>query len=178
MNERHRSILNELLSNIDVKYNLMFLELGEYAVNLGYNPVRNKTSDVIIDFRKNKVKKTILKMEAKEQKHDGYKYGERNIPGLRLRFFAAKEYSDIFKHGIKNVIEEYDGKYTGCYGCGRCDGTEGYDFIYPDERQVYRCGVELISIFNFTEKDIPEIKKLLKIQDDYYLEKLSNVYSQ
>lgn len=172
MNEKHRVILNELLSNIDVKYNEMFLELAEYAISLGYNPVRNKTRDVTIDFRKNKVKKTILKMESKEQKHDGYKYNERNIPGVRLRFFAAKEYSDIFKQGIQNVIEEYEGKYTGCYGCGRCDGTEGYNYMYPDGRQVYRCGSELISIFNFTEKDIPEIKKLLKIQDHYYIEKM------
>lgn len=172
MNEKHRAILNELLLNMDVKYNGMFLELAEYAINLGYNPVRNKTCDVTIDFRKNKVKKTILKMEAKEQKHNGYKYGERNIPGLRLRFFAAEEYSDIFKNGIQNVIEEYEGKYTGCYGCGRCDGTDGYNYIYPDGRQVYRCGGELISIFNFTVKDIPEIKKLLKIQDHYYMEKM------
>jgi hypothetical protein len=172
MNEKHRVILNELLSNIDVKYKDMFLELAEYAISLGYNPIRNKTSDITIDFRKNKVKKTILKLETKEQKHAGYKCNERNIPGLRLRFFAAKEYSNIFKDGIKNVIEEFEGKYTGCYGCGRCDGTEGYNYIYSDGRQVYRCGSELISVFDFTEKDIPEIKKLLKIQDHYYIEKI------
>lgn len=64
-------------------------------------------------------------MEAKEQKHDGYHYGERNVPGLRLQFFAATEYTEIFERGIKNVIEDFDGKYTGCYGCGKCDGTEG-----------------------------------------------------
>ncbi|GFZ33305.1 hypothetical protein CSC2_38310 [Clostridium zeae] len=174
MNEKQRSILNELLSYIDLKYNSMFLDLAEYAISLGYTPVRNKTSDVSIDFRKNKFKKTILKMEVNEQKHNGYKFGERNIPGLRLRFFAVKEYSDIFSNGIQNVIEEYDGRYTGCYGCGRCDGSEGYNFIYPDGRKVYRCGSELISIFDFTEKHIPEIKELLRIQDAYYVEKLEN----
>ncbi|MBK1810696.1 hypothetical protein JHL18_08605 [Clostridium sp. YIM B02505] len=174
MNEKQQSILNELLSNIDLKYNTMFLELAEYAISLGYTPVRSKTIDVNIDFRKNKFKKTILKLEAKEQKHAGLKYGERDKPGLRMRFFAAKEYSDIFNNGIKNVIEEYDGRYTGCYGCGRCDGSEGYTFIYPDGRKVYRCGSELISVFDFTEKDVPEIKKLLKIQDDYYVEKLGS----
>jgi hypothetical protein len=66
------------------------------------------------------------------------------------------------------VIEEFGGKYTGCYGCGRCDGTEGYTFVYPDGRQVFRCGSELISVFDFGEKDIPEIKNLMKVQDDFY----------
>jgi hypothetical protein len=173
MKDKYTAILNDLLLSMNDKYKSMFLELAEYATNLGYNPVRNKTQDVTIDFRKNKIKKTIMKMEVHEQKHNGYKYGERNVPGLRLRFFASKEYSDIFKNGIKHVIEEYDGKYTGCYGCGRCDRTEGYIYIYPDGRQVYRCGSELISIFDFTEQDIPEIKKLMKSQSDFYDVKLA-----
>ncbi|GKU25228.1 hypothetical protein [Clostridium folliculivorans] len=63
MNEKHRSILNELLSTIDLKYSGVFLQLAEYAISLGYNPVRNKTSDITIDFRKNKFKRSILKME-------------------------------------------------------------------------------------------------------------------
>ncbi len=170
MTEKQRAVLDEILLKIETKYKTMFLDLAEYAIDLGYTPVRNKTSDVTIDFRKNKIKKTIMKMEAREQKHDGYTYGERNIPGLRLRFFAAIEYSDIFKHGIQHVIEEFGGKYTGCYGCGRCDGAQGYTFIYPDGRQVFRCGSELISIFDFKECDIPEIKKLIKEQADYYTE--------
>jgi hypothetical protein len=168
MKEKHEIILEELFSTVDEKYAAMFRELAEYAVSLGYNPIRNKTSDITIDFQKNRIKKKIMKMEAHEQKHDGYKYGERDIPGLRLRFFAANEYSDIFKHGIQRVIEEFGGKYTGCYGCGRCDGTEGYTFVYPDGRQVFRCGSELISVFDFGEKDIPEIKNLMKVQDDFY----------
>jgi hypothetical protein len=168
MKEKHKVILKELFSQIDQAYSSMFNELAEYVIDLGYNPVRNKTKDVTIDFRRSKIKKSIMKMEVSEQKHDGYSYGERNIPGLRLRFFAVKEYSEIFLHGIQHVIEEFDGKYTGCYGCGRCDGSEGYTFIYSDGKQVFRCGSEFISIFDFTDSDIPEIKKMLKAQADYY----------
>lgn len=174
MNDKHVAIINEFLPSIDTNYHPMFLDLAEYSVSLGFNPVRNKTHDVSIDFRNNKIKRAIMKMEAKEQKHDGFTYGARDIPGLRLRFFAAKEYSEIFKRGIQNVIEEFEGRYTGCYGCGRCDGTEGYIYQYPDGRQVYRCGSELLSIFDFSEQDIPENKKLLKMQADYYFEKLRN----
>lgn len=173
MNDKQLAVLEELFIFINnEQYKTMFLELAEYAISLGYKPVRNKTKDISIDFRKNKIKKTIMKMEAKEQKHDGNKCGERNIPGLRLRFFAAKDYSDIFKYGIQHVIEEFEGKYTGCYGCGKCNGTEGYTFFYPDGRQVYRCGGELISVFDFAEKNLPEIKLLLKTQADYYKERL------
>lgn len=169
MKEKYTAILDELFSKIDNNYSAMFQELAEYAINLGYNPIRNKTHDVTIDFRKNKIKKSIMKMEVSEQKHDGYAYCERNIPGLRLRFFAAKDYSDIFQRGIQRVIEGFDGKYTGCYGCGRCDGSEGYTYIYPNGKQVFRCGSELISIFDFDEKNMPEIKTMLKTQADYYV---------
>jgi type II restriction/modification system DNA methylase subunit YeeA len=172
MNDKHKAILEGFLTQIDQAYVSMFDELAEYAIELGYNPVRNKTNDVTIDFRRGKIKKSIMKIEVNEQKHGGYDYRERNIPGLRLRFFAAKEYSDIFLYGIRRVIEEFGGKYTGCYGCGRCDGSEGYTFIYSDGKQIYRCGSELISIFDFTDTDIPEIKKMLKTQADYYVSKL------
>lgn len=169
MNNKQSIVLEELLTTMDENYKSLFLELAEYAISLGYNPVRNKTQDVTIDFRNNKTKSTIMKVEVKEQKHDGYQYGERKIPGLRLRFFASNEYSDIFKFGIKRVIENFDGKYTGCYGCGRCDGTQGYTYVYPDNRTVFRCGSELISIFDFSHNNVPEIKQLMKTQADYYL---------
>lgn len=171
MNDKQRAVTEQLLSQLDDSYRTIFAELAEYAVSLGYNPVRNKTQDVTIDFRNNRVKKTIMKFEVREQKHDGYKYGERNHPGLRLRFYASSDYSELFRHGIRNVIEEFEGRYTGCYGCGRCDGTEGYTYLYPDGRQVYRCGSELISIFDFSKDNIPEIKKLLSQQAEYYSNK-------
>lgn len=91
MNEKQTKVMDELFSCIGSDYHEIYMDLTEYAISLGYNPIRNKTHDITIDFRKNKIKKTIMKMEVKEQKHDGLKYGERDIPGLRLRFFAAKE---------------------------------------------------------------------------------------
>lgn len=54
MNEKQRAVLDELLSNIDETYSTMFLELAEYAAGLGYYPVRNKTHDISIDFRRTK----------------------------------------------------------------------------------------------------------------------------
>ncbi len=169
MNDKQQRLMEDFFHQIDQEYHTMFLELAEYAIALGYTPVRNKTQDISMDFRKNKIGKTIMKFEEKEQKHDGFRYGERHVPGLRLKFFASKEYSDIFRKGIQRVIEGFDGKYTGCYGCGRCDGKpQGYTYIYPDGRKVFRCGSELISIFDFTQEHMQEMKRLMKVQDEYY----------
>jgi hypothetical protein len=169
MNEKHQKLMNEFTERINSSYHEMFLELANHAVSLGYSPIRNKTKDFSIDFRNNKLKRTIMKMEEKEQKHDGYQYGERDIPGLRLKYFASIDYSDIFKQGIRNVIEEFEGRYTGCYGCGRCKGKlQGYTYIYSDDRKVFRCGSELISVYNFTYNNIKEMKELMTNQANYY----------
>lgn len=172
MNDQQKKIMDEFLEHVDRKYHAMFTELAEFAISLGYRPVRNKTKDISIDFRNNKSRKTIMKMEEKEQKHKGYQYGERKLPGLRFKFFASKDYSEIFTQGIQEVIEEFDGKYVGCYGCGRCKNEpEGYTFIYPDGRKVFRCGSELISVFDFAEEHLAEIKRLMEKQANYFNDK-------
>ena len=169
MKDKHQQIMNELYLKIDDKYKNMFADLAEFAFDLGYFPKKNKTKDISIDFHNNKIKKTVMKFEEKEQNHDGYGYGERKIPGLRLKFFASDIYSEIFKEGIRRVIEEFGGKYTGCYGCGRCkEDLQGYTYIYPDGRKIFRCGSELISIFDFSDDTLDEIKSLLKNQAVFF----------
>lgn len=92
------------------------------------------------------------------------------MPGIRLKFYANKTYSHIFEEGIKRVIEEFDGRYTGCYGCGRCKGDlEGYVYHYANGRDVFRCGSELIAIQNCTPENLDEIKHLMKTQDHYWM---------
>ena len=177
MNDKQAKLIEEYIALIPKHYKKLFNELADYAVLLGYNPIRNKTQDLSIDFKKNRYKATIMKFGLKEARHDGFGYGERDNPDLRLRFFASKNYLEIFRNGIKHVIEEFDGKYTGCYGCGRCKGElEGYTYIYPDGRKVFRCGRELIAIVDYDETIIEEIKKLMKEQDDFYREKYSKTF--
>lgn len=163
MDEKSMLLLNSFLLELPERYREIFRELGEYAISLGYRPKRTKSKDFTLDFSKNKVKRTILKMEV----HDN---GQKsNSPGLRLKFYATEAYSKIFRDGVQTVIEEFNGKYTGCYGCGRCKGKlEGYIFTYPDGKEVFRCGNELIAIHDFDAHDIPEIKALLKTQDEFF----------
>ncbi len=163
--------LEEYLLRIPAEYTEMFRVLAQTAISLGYSPKRCKTADLCIDFRSSRTKRTIMKFSLKEEKHDGFKYGERDVPGLRMRFFAADDYSELFCRSVQYAIEDRDGKYTGCYGCGRCKGApKGYRYTYPDGKKVFRCGTELISIFNFTGDDLPEMLRLLKVQARWDME--------
>ena len=162
------NLVEEFLSQIPTEYTDLFRALADYANSLGYRPVRGRTASLSIDFRSRKTKRTIMKFTLEEEKHDGFGYGERKIPGLRMRFFAAEEYSEIFHRAVQYVIERFDGKYTGCYGCGRCQGEpQGYHYTYPDGRTVFRCGGELLSVFDFSDTDLDEMKALLTKQAEY-----------
>ncbi len=168
MTAKQSALIEEFVNQINPEYRNLYRSLAEYAVSYGYTPSRCKTSDLTIDFKNNKLKKTIMKFTLQEERHDGFGYGERDVPGLRLCWFAATEYSEKFHAAIKRVIEEFDGKYTGCYGCGYCKGMpQGYTYTYPDGRKVFRCGRERISVFNITETDLPEIKRLMDAQAQY-----------
>ena len=169
MNKRQEALMGEYLVQVREDYREMLRELAGFAAELGYGPVRCKTKDLTIDFRSSKVGTAIMKMEVKEQKHDGFRCGERDMPGLRLKFFASRDYSPIFSEAVRRVIEDFGGKYTGCYGCGRCKGVpEGYVYRYADGREVFRCGSELISVFDFTPEHAGEIKRLLQAQAEYF----------
>jgi hypothetical protein len=146
----------------------LFGEIAEYTISLGYIPKKAKTRVFNIDFSKNKLNKTILKLEAPDPKY------VESSPGIRLKFYANKDYSYIFKQSIKHVIEEFDGRYTGCYGCGKCKGTlEGYIYTYSDGKNIFRCGGELISIKDWHSKNLSEIKQLMKVQDEFWFNQIN-----
>jgi hypothetical protein len=164
MKEKSRLLIGELLTAIPAEYHEVYNELAEYAEILGYTPKRNKTKHLSIDFSKSKVKRTIMKFEVFDNGIPS------RPPGLRLKFYASGGYSDIFSDGIRRVIEAHDGKYVGCYGCGRCKGDlEGYTYVYPDGRKVFRCGGELIAVYNWNKGHIDEMKRLIKTQDDFWV---------
>ncbi|MAT45632.1 MAG: hypothetical protein CL609_25150 [Anaerolineaceae bacterium] len=136
----------------------LFLSIANFAFNLGYKVKKDKTSALGYTFTNNKIKKTILRFTSQQGK-----------PILKLKFFASSSYSVFFQNLIRFTIEEYDYKYTGCYGCGKCDGTEGYQYQYLDGREYFRCGLELIEIFDVENVPLEEFLLLFKKQHEYYL---------
>ena len=136
----------------------VFSAIAEYAFGLGYNAKKDKVQAIGYSFTHSKVKKQILRFTSSNGK-----------PILRIKFFASPTYSNFFQEAIRTTIEEYDYKYTGCYGCGECNGTHGYQYKYSDDREYYRCGKELIEIFDTRDMPLRELVELLKRQHEFFL---------
>ncbi len=163
MNEKSRLLIEELLVQIPEKEKTLFRLLSEQAVTLGYLPRKTKSRVFNLDFTNSKLKKTILKLGTPDPKDKGSK------ANIRLKFYANETYSKVFADALQNVIEEYDGRYTGCYGCGRCQNKlNGYTFIYPDGEKVFRCGSELILIDGFSLCHLDEARQLMIRQNEFW----------
>ena len=139
----------------------VFLASSENAYQLGYRAKRDKTRSISYTFTHRKVKKTLLRFAV-----------SRDRPILKIRFCASQRYSTFFHEAIRKTIEEYNFKYTGCYECGNCDGTEGYWYEYPDDRKYFRCGIELIEIDDILHLPLEELLALFRDQHDSYLANL------
>ncbi|WP_379135735.1 hypothetical protein [Paenibacillus sp. sgz500958] len=155
--------LDEFYESVPEEDKALFSEIADFAYQLGYKPKRAKTQSVNIVFTNNRTKKHLLKFSI-----------EHGKPYLKMKFYATAGYSPLFQEAIRAVIEEYNYKYTGCYQCGKCaDELQGYHYSYPDGREFFRCGSELISLPVISREDVPEILKLLHSQHQFYIGMLS-----
>lgn len=155
--DKQKLLISDFLSALPKDEADVFRVIIDYLLTLKYNPVKCKTSGFGLDFYNSKLKQKIAKFYSGD---------------FRLKFYAAnlENCSEKFVNGVKRVIEDFDGRYTGCYGCGRCKGElRGYTYIYLDGRKVFRCGSELIEIASLTKHDIPEVKELIKAQNEFFI---------
>ena len=137
----------------------IYSEIANFTYALGYKVKRAKTKDINYVFTNSKTKEHMLKFSYIDNK-----------PILKMKYYASSNYSDFFHEGVKNAIEEFNFKYTGCYKCGKCkDVLQGYTYDYPEEKKYFRCGRELIELPPLTKNIVPEILHLLKKQHEYYL---------
>lgn len=151
-------MMEDYLAALAIDERTICSAIANYAFTLGYKAKKDKTSALGYTFMHSQVKKPTLRFTS-----------QRGKPIIRLKFFASRAYSEFFHEVIRSTIEEYDFKYTGCYGCGKCDGTQGYSYRYSDGREYYRCGAELIEIFDIQNVPLEEIFDLFKRQHEYYL---------
>ncbi|MDV4152377.1 hypothetical protein R0131_16240 [Clostridium sp. AL.422] len=154
--DKQKQLVNDFYETLnETNEKLIFNEIIDFLLELGYKPIKCKTSDFCLDFYHSKLKQKIVKIRRNE---------------LKLKFYACEEYSMKFSNAIKSVIEEFNGKYTGCYGCGKCKGSlRGYTYIYPNGRKVFRCGSELIAIPDIIQEDLDEIKQLINVQHEFFI---------
>jgi len=155
LNEKQQTLIDSFLAGCSDEDHKLYIQIIDFCVQLGYRPKKTKSQTFGLDFQHPTLKETI----AKFYPHD-----------FRLKFYANQIYSEKFNNSILTVIEEFAGKYTGCYGCGRCQEIlAGYTYRYSNGRTVFRCGRELNTISGIDIDDLPEVTKLIEIQHYYFV---------
>lgn len=128
------------------------------ALDLGYRVLKDRTKTPSYSLYSPQFRQTILRVTD-----DGKKVS------LRLKFFGVTGYSRRLDAALKRTIEQYDFRYTGCYGCGRCTAeTLGYTISYEDGRSYFRCGFELIEIHDLNPELGKEIEGVVEEQTRYW----------
>jgi hypothetical protein len=171
--EKNAALAEACINRMCDEDKAIYRPILEYALELGYTPKPVKKADGDdgeLAFAKSKYGRTLLRILPSAQKEfENYPLYKLGRAQLRLVFFAEREYSAPFKRGIQQVIEAFGGKYTGCYGCGRCGGKpQGYIFTYPEGKKVFRCGRELIALPPLTVGETEEVLRMMKAQDEFW----------
>lgn len=177
--EKYETMAEECLNRMNGEDKEIYRPILSLALELGYTPkaiLKSDGDDGELSFSKSKLGRTLLRI-LPSNTHE-YKNDPLSEPGraqLRLVFFACREYSELFGRGIKAVIEAFGGKYTGCYGCGRCKGKpQGYIYTYPDGKKVFRCGRELITLPPLSKDNTEEVTWMMKVQNEFWEKQQSN----
>lgn len=155
------NILDEFYLVTDSSDKDLFIEIEKHLASLGYKPSRAKTKDINIVFKNRDTKEHLAKYTI-----------EKGKAVLKLKFYSSKSYSALFNEAIRITIEEYEFRYTGCYGCGKCkESLEGYQYEYSDGRKYFRCGKELIALPDVKLENLDEIIQLITTQHEYLLKR-------
>ena len=153
--------MDEFFAALNPSEKTLFSAIAESAFSLGYRVRRDQTKDLNYSFLHRQVRPLILRFSILKGR-----------AVVRLKFFAASQYSAFFADALKATIEEYDFRYTGCYGCEKCDGSRGYTIRYLDGRDYFRCGLELIELPGLRLEQVPELLDLFRQQHEFYLTNL------
>jgi len=165
MTEKQKNALGKLLAAIPEECRNAYREVAEYTITLGYIPTIKGAHDSYADFSKSKVKKTLLKIDT----------DPHFPPRLAMKFFATHSYSALFQQAVEARLAQFTkfGYGTGCGSCGKCDGTHGYTYTYPDGKQVFLCGRELLDLPSFSADNVSEVKEALRRQDELFVKCIS-----
>jgi len=162
--KKQEELVSNYLSELDAETGSLYGEIIRYLSELGYNPVKQKSS---ISFKHNLHNKQIAKI------------GRGKTHFFSLRFSACRGYSqriaDIVSAAIVKVTANNPHRLARCLTveCNYCQGeasTHVYTHTYPDGETKTSCGAFAMKIPNMTSEDIPEIRQLIKEEHDYLME--------
>ena len=160
MTEKQQSALYGIITVLSEDYQKSIMEIAEYAISLGYMPTIKGKNKNYLDFSNNKLKRTILKIQTNPK-----------FPYLEMKFYAIYEFSKFFQKAIDYRINTWNRlKYEfRCFGCGKCNGTEGYKITLPDGKNGFLCGFGLLPLPSLSEENVTEVKNALKLQNEYFI---------
>ena len=164
MTEKQKYALNKVITALPNSYRESYLEIAEYTISLGYKPVIKGRREDYADFINSKLKRTILKINTNPK-----------FIWPAMKFYALPTYSGIFLEAINERLAYWDklGYEAHCFGCGKCDGTHGYKCTLPDGKQGFLCGFTVLPLPSFSAENIPEVKKALRLQHEFYSKQTS-----
>lgn len=167
---KQMNLINELMWKIDEDEKLLCKPVIDYLLELGYSVKKRKKSTFTIEFEK--YGRVIAKLEH------GKVYKTDSAPHLSfwLRFSASNQYTKVFQDAVNHRPEAWvkRGQYHqpknfDC--CGLCKGKpKFYHYISEDGTQFDGCGGYTKRIHDAASKDVPDILRMIKEQDEHFKE--------
>lgn len=164
MTAKQAQALERIMAALPDGVRATYRDIAEHAMALGYMPVLKGARETYADFTKGRVKRSILKIDT-----------DPNFPPrLAIRYYTLPAYTPFLEKAVldRAMALRGDGYEVRCYGCGRCDGTQGYRFTLPDGGQGFWCGRDIMPLPPFGEAQLLEIKAAMRAQDDFYMRTL------
>jgi len=165
MTNKQTDDFNKIISALPADCRESFREVAEYAISLGYLPAIKGVRKDYLDFSNSKLKRTILKVKT----------DPKFPPYLEMKFYAIPTYSSYFQKAVDDRLLTWNRlKYEArCFGCGKCDGTEGYTITFPDGKEGFLCGFGLLPLPSLDTGNIFEVKDALRLQDEFFRKQAS-----
>jgi len=166
MTTKQADALHKVLSALPDDCREGFEEIAECAISLGYMPAIKGVRKDYLDFSNSKWKRTILKIQAPTPKFPPY---------LAIKFYAVPAYSAYFQKAIDDRLSTWQRLHyeARCFGCGKCDGTEGCTVTLAEGKKGFLCGFGLLPLPPLDNENIAEVKEALKLQDEFFRERAS-----
>jgi len=161
MTQKQTDALEKIIAALPEESRPIFREVAEYAISLGYMPKIMGVRGDYADFSKSKIKRTVLKIGT----------DPKFPPRLALKFYALSKFTTTFREAVEERLKVWQrlGYEAKCFGCGRCDGTEGYTAVFPDGTEGFLCGYGVLDVPAFSAENVDEIKAAIKIQDEFFM---------
>lgn len=165
MTKKQKDALETIINALPNDCKNSFRQIAEYAIALGYMPAIKGVRKDYADFSNSKTKKTILKINT----------DPKFQPILAIKFYALPTYSAYFQKAINDRISTWERlKYKFCcFGCGKCNGTEGYAITLPDGKKGFLCGFGLLPLPALDDQTVFEVKEALKSQHEFFVKQIS-----